>query len=50
MKKLPSRKLTLHRETVMRLEALTAILGAEVEPVRAPQTSPLCVSTCCGSC
>jgi hypothetical protein len=45
------RQLALHRETVLCLQSLKpmhAALAGVVVPV--PETSPLCVSTCCGGC
>lgn len=53
MKRLQGRKLTLHRETVLRLESLKPVRAAAYGPlagIKEPETSPLCVSTCCGSC
>jgi hypothetical protein len=54
MKKLQGRRLTLNRETVLRLESLAPVraplFGAAAGVVRVPETSPLCVSTCCGGC
>jgi hypothetical protein len=54
MKKLQGRRLALNRETVLRLESLAPIRVAAFGPaagvVKVPETSPLCVSTCCGGC
>ncbi len=55
MKKMHDRKLRLNRETVLRLERLAPARGAAaqagvVRPTDPPETSPLCVSTCCGGC
>lgn len=46
-----AKRLVLHRETVLCLQSLKpmyAALAGVITPV--PETSPLCVSTCCGSC
>jgi hypothetical protein len=46
-----AKRLVLHRETVLCLQSLKpvhAALAGVIMPV--PETSPLCVSTCCGSC
>jgi len=55
MKKLQWKRLTLHRETVLRLERIAPVRAAAFGPlagttVKEPETSPLCVSTCCGGC
>jgi hypothetical protein len=54
MKKMQSRRLRLHRETVLRLESIAPIRAAAFGPLaglgKIPETSPLCVSTCCGGC
>ncbi len=46
--------LVLHRETVLCLQTLNRTGGAAINPIYPtnplPETSPLCVSTCCGSC
>ncbi len=54
MRKLYEKKLRLNRETVLRLESLRPVRGADgqlvgIGPTQPPpQTSPFCVSTCCG--
>jgi hypothetical protein len=56
MKKLQEKRLRLNRETVLRLERLMPVRGAAGQVVGIgptnppPETSPLCVSTCCGGC
>jgi hypothetical protein len=53
MRKKPHKKLTLHRETLLRLEreplrevvAALAQIGMDAKA----NTSPLCVATCCAS-
>jgi hypothetical protein len=54
MKKVQGKRLRLHRETVLRLERIAPIRAAAFGPmagiVKVPETSPLCVSTCCGGC
>jgi len=54
MKKTQPKKLRLHRETVLRLEHLAPIRAAAFGRLaglgKIPETSPLCVSTCCGGC
>jgi hypothetical protein len=53
MKKLQEKRLRLNRETVLRLERLApvhAAAGPLAGVGKIPETSPLCVSTCCGGC
>jgi hypothetical protein len=48
------KRLVLHRETVLCMQNLTPVRAAAFGPLagigKIPDTSPLCVSTCCGSC
>jgi hypothetical protein len=52
MKKLQEKRLRLNRETVLQLERMAPVraAGPLAGVGKIPETSPLCISTCCGGC